>query len=194
MLRGMVFVDYLNFYVATRKLYGNQDAYINYSTVFSCIYRESEYYAQTDHLKTFLFAPKPDDFLMEMETWQKYYRWLLSLKETNYFDIIEGRYLSHPTDFSVPKDPEIRNTYYLEEKGTDVNLAANLISLAHYNSYDIAFVVSGDSDYLGTYQKVSTMGKLIVNVLIGNQRNETVKPYIDETISLDKEYFDNHTT
>lgn len=192
MLRGMVFVDYLNFYISTRKLYDNKDAYLDYSKVFSDIYLESIYFNQIIHSKTVLFVPKPDKFMMQMENWQKYYEWIQSLKDNDYFEIIEGRYLSHPTDFSVPKDINIRSTYYLQEKGTDVNLATNLVSLAHHNSYDVAFVVSRDSDYIGLYQKVRSMGKLIVNVLVGNQRNDDIKQHLDETVRLDKSYFDEH--
>lgn len=36
-----------------------------------------------------------------------------------------------------------------EEKGSDVNLAVNLVHDAHMNRFDCAVVISGDSDLLG---------------------------------------------
>ena len=39
-------------------------------------------------IKTFLFAPKPDDFLMQDEKRKNTYDWVNGLKNQNYFDVI----------------------------------------------------------------------------------------------------------
>jgi uncharacterized LabA/DUF88 family protein len=46
-----------------------------------------------------------------------------------------------------------------EEKGTDVNLAVQLIIDLYENNFDVAMVISNDSDYLSALEKVRQKGK-----------------------------------
>jgi len=56
------------------------------------------------------------------------------------------------------------------EKGVDVALATDLLSLAWENAYDAAILVSGDGDYVGAVSKVMSKGK---NVEIASFRGRT---------------------
>lgn len=51
-----------------------------------------------------------------------------------------------------------RRTFSVE-KGVDVALAVDLVGLAWENAYDVAVVVSGDSDYVGAIKMVMNKGK-----------------------------------
>ncbi|NOT79347.1 MAG: NYN domain-containing protein [Bacteriovoracaceae bacterium] len=58
----------------------------------------------------------------------------------------------------------LKGTSY-EEKGTDVNLAVQLIIDLYENNFDVAMVISNDSDYLSALEKVrqKKKGLFIIN-------------------------------
>jgi uncharacterized LabA/DUF88 family protein len=48
------------------------------------------------------------------------------------------------------------------QKGVDVLLATDLVNLAHTNSYDLAIVLSGDTDLIEAVKLVKSLGKTVV--------------------------------
>ena len=85
-----------------------------------------------------------------------------------------------------------RRTYYKVEKGTDINLAIHAVSKAHNNAYDVAFVVSADTDYISLYRQLKDMGKLVVVVVVSGQNIRKVIPEVDDYIFLDDAFFSSH--
>lgn len=83
-----------------------------------------------------------------------------------------------------------KNTYYKVEKGTDINLATHTLQKAFYNAYDIAFVMSGDTDYLKVYEVLKSIGNLVVVVGVKGQNLSRIKGQVDNTLILDKAFFD----
>jgi len=61
-------------------------------------------------------------------------------------------------------------SYYAEEKGTDINLAAHLITKGFMNAYDTAIIMSGDTDYIPVLDILNTLGRNTV-VLGGQGQN-----------------------
>jgi hypothetical protein len=63
-----------------------------------------------------------------------------------------GHFLSHEVTMPLVVPPGQRQTYArvvkTEEKGSDVNLATHLLHDAHMGRFDVAVVVSNDSDLL----------------------------------------------
>lgn len=55
------------------------------------------------------------------------------------------------------------------QKGTDVQLAVDLVNFAHLNNYDLAIVCSGDLDLLESCKLVKSLGKTIILVSHGAQ-------------------------
>lgn len=49
---------------------------------------------------------------------------------------------------------------YHREKETDVNLAVDLVDGAHRDRYDVALVISGDSDFVPAIERVRTVTKI----------------------------------
>lgn len=68
--------------------------------------------------------------------------YLAALKAVGGVDIIEGKYQSKPRSCKSCGAPYYRH----EEKMTDVSIATELLKDAHLNLYDVAILVSGDSD------------------------------------------------
>lgn len=83
--------------------------------------------------------------------------------------IILGHYLSHyvmmPLANPPTQGPKYVKVIKTEEKGSDVNLATHLLSDGYEGKYDIAVVISNDSDLAGPIEIVTTRLKKTVGVL-----------------------------
>jgi uncharacterized LabA/DUF88 family protein len=55
------------------------------------------------------------------------------------------------------------------EKGTDVQLATDMITHSYKNNYDVAILVAGDNDFAGAVQAVKDNGKHVEIALFGKQ-------------------------
>lgn len=92
---------------------------------------------------------------------QVYLRALRTLKN---LEIVYGHFLSHsvrmPLARPIAGQPRTVEVLKTEEKGSDVNLAVQLLHDAYQNRYESAVVVSGDSDLLAAVQIVKNeLGK-----------------------------------
>lgn len=77
-----------------------------------------------------------------------------------------GHYLSHavrmPLATPAPGGPRFADVVKTEEKGSDVNLATHLISDAYEDRFDVAVLITNDSDLLGPVQLVAQrLGKKV---------------------------------
>lgn len=187
MLRGMVFVDHMNFDIAFKDLFEGNAPSIDYNKLFPSLVSLVE---GVDYLKTFIFAPQPDDFLMNDPKLASYFKWISGLKNGSYIDVILGRYIARPTG-EEQMDLNTRSSYYKVEKGTDINLAINALSKAHFNAYDIAFIMSADTDYAPVYRLIKSMGKIVILVGVKGQKLYKLQSEVDRTIILDKKFFNS---
>lgn len=192
MLRGMVFVDHMNFNIAVKDYYtsiGKDAPYLNYNTMFNGI---TSLLSNVNYIKTIIFAPKPDEFLMNDISLVKYYGWVKGMRKAKYLDVIEGRYIARPVGEKNQMDINDRKTYYKVEKGTDINLAIHALSKAYNNAYDVAFIVSADTDYISLYKQLKNLGKIVVVVTVSGQSIGQIIPEVDDYISLDNSFFSQH--
>jgi uncharacterized LabA/DUF88 family protein len=191
MLRGMIFMDHMNFDIALQAYYktlSKPTPKLDYNNFFKCVV---SVLPNIDFLKAFIFAPKPDNFLMQDKNLASYYKWVSGFANAKYTDVVEGRYIARPTDENIPMDIGTRSTYYKVEKGTDINLAIHALSKAYYNSYDIAFIMSGDTDYISLYKQLKSIGKIVVVVALYGQQLGKVIPEVDDFIILKEDFFNN---
>lgn len=65
------------------------------------------------------------------------------------------------------------------QKGIDVLLAIDLVHLAHINSYDVAIVLSGDTDLIEAVRLVRKMGKKVIVVSYHTPRNHLMSNISD---------------
>ena len=189
MLRGMVFVDHMNFDIALQQYYsklGKQTPKLDYNKLF----KELVFLIpNVDFVKAFLFIPKPDDFLMKDTKLCNYYNWAAGLKNAPYIDVLEGSYIARPVLDTVPMDIKDKATYYKVEKGTDINLAVHAVSKAFFNSYDVGYFLSADTDYVTAYSALKTIGKLAVVAVVSGQSVSRLKPHIDNHLVLTDAFF-----
>lgn len=108
---------------------------------------------------TALVNPRPSD--PDQLTRQRIY--LRALQTTPNLEIIYGHFLTHEImmPLAPPKSGYAR-VIKTEEKGSDVNIALHLLSDGYKNAYDVAVIVSNDSDLLLPIQFVKKeLGKKI---------------------------------
>lgn len=95
---------------------------------------------------TALVTPRPGDEQQPMRQ-QTYLRALRTIPNIS---VILGHFLSHevkmPLAASVGGKLQYVSVLKIEEKGSDVNLAVHLLNDAYQNRYDMAVVISNDSD------------------------------------------------
>ena len=188
MLRGMVFMDNLNFEIAVTEYYknlGTNAPKLDYNILFKKIVQLR---SNVSYTKSFIFAPKPDEFLLKDTKNNSYYQWITGLNTSKYIDVIEGRYVARPTS-DKSMDINDSSTYYKIEKGTDLNLAVHALSKAFNNAYDVAFIMSADTDYISLYKHLKMLGKIVIVVAIQGQSLKFVKPEVDDFIFLDSKFF-----
>jgi uncharacterized LabA/DUF88 family protein len=75
------------------------------------------------------------------------------------------------------------------EKGVDVMLATDLLHFAWNNLYDVAVLVSGDSDYAYALQAVKNMGKHVEVAYFENNISKDLLDISDKRHLLDMKFF-----
>ncbi|MDR3280376.1 MAG: NYN domain-containing protein [Synergistaceae bacterium] len=191
MARTMVFIDHMNFQIALGTLYSPESApRLDYNELPRQIVASVN---DGELMKTILFIPKPDDFLMQDEGLEKYYNWAAGMRVQRNFDVIEGAHMARPTKPNVSMNIKESDTYYKVEKGTDVNIAINSLRMAFFNAYDTAVFVSGDTDYLPIYETLRMMGKLVMVAVVKGQYIGRLIPFVDGYVNLDRTFFEKCT-
>ena len=71
------------------------------------------------------------------------------------------------------------------EKGVDVLLATDMVSLAFRNAYDTAILVSGDSDYVPVVEEIQELGKRVENASFKRTGSFELRKVCDRFILLD---------
>lgn len=193
MLRAMVFIDHMNFTGSLFTLYSSlnlPEPKLDYKNLPACLL-SNIYQDSAVLLKTFLFIPEPDDFLMNDSYWSSYYKWASGMENYTNFDVIKGRYVARQVASSIPMDISNKTTYYKVEKGTDINLAVNVITKAYNNAFDIAIIISGDSDFAMVFNQLKMIGKIGVVAAVKGQNIVKIKKCADNCFIMDKPFFDS---
>jgi uncharacterized LabA/DUF88 family protein len=71
------------------------------------------------------------------------------------------------------------------EKGTDVQLATDMITHSYKSNYDVAILVAGDNDFAGAVQAVKDNGKHVEVALFGKQgTSQQLRAAADRVITI----------
>jgi uncharacterized LabA/DUF88 family protein len=129
---------------------------------------------------TALVSARPND--PDQTTRQLLY--LRALRTLPGVSIHLGHFLSHEVTMPLVVPPGQRQTYArvvkTEEKGSDVNLATHLLHDAHMGRFDVAVVVSNDSDLLEPIKIVrEQLGKKVGILNPHKNPSRALLPHID---------------
>lgn len=192
MLKAMLFIDYENFSIAKQNYYKNKEIEnpkLDFKKFPLAI--NSRLNPQHVLVKTFLFVPKPDDFLIQNPHRAAVYNWIEKLKNQNHLSVIEGYHIARPTNSNDPNTMDINDpsSYNIIEKGTDINLAVHVLTKAFHNAFDTAIIMSADTDYLPIFETLNMMGKSVVIAVVDGQNIGKFKELSDAQIFLDDKFF-----
>lgn len=187
-VKVMVFIDFQNFSINMNEYYKQHTNYIqpkiNYPKLAEEVFNGIKLKDNAILVKTFLFAYKPCDQLMKLDRYSTFYNWLNGLKKKPYFEIIEGRQEVRSINKNTKIDIKNPSTYTTEEKGTDINVAVHMLSKAYTNAYDIAILISGDSDYVPVVEQLHNIGKTVVLATLPQQNVSKYKTLYDQHIKI----------
>lgn len=116
-------------------------------------------------------APLTEDYDEELRDGQ--HRFFESLRRIPYVTVRLGR-LHRRTDGS------------LVEKGIDVAIAVEALSLAHRGAYDCCVLVSGDGDYVELVEAIKRNGQHVECAMFKNQSAGVLLEYADVFRPLDE--------
>lgn len=75
------------------------------------------------------------------------------------------------------------------EKGTDVQLATDMLTHGFRNNYDVAILVAGDNDYVGAIQAVKDAGKHVEVSLFGKEgTSRQLRQVADRIIAINSRF------
>lgn len=187
-MKSMVFIDYQNFNIGMRNYLSSiREKHFNINYLNFAHELNKRLTIKSSLMKTYLFAYKPCKELMELPFYKNYYGWLSGVKNKPFFEVIEGSQEVRRASKDTPIDINDTSTYTTQEKGTDINLAVNMLSKGYQNAYDIAILVSGDTDYIPVVKELHHLGKLVVLASFPSQNISKYDEYKDAYIKMDLE-------
>ena len=170
--RAVIFIDGNNFYHAVGKL-GLSSVHLNYGRfserlVMERTWLETRYYVgkvpQKDDLTRYANQQK---FISALSQFDRVHHYLGRLERRLSKSAYQNRLtkwlnaLDNRTDISVAGDiiaelRKIADTPKLryEEKAVDVMIATDMVSMAYQDKYDIAYLLSSDSDFVPAIETV----------------------------------------
>jgi len=166
MKRVAIFIDGSNLYHGLKNLFGH--ARLDFRKFVAKL--SSGY----DLYRTYYYNAVLDQSI-NPETYRKQQAFFNQLRELPYFEIRLG----------VLKQRE----HGPKEKGVDVMIAVDMLSMAYKNQYDVAILVSGDGDYAELAKAVKDAGKHVINAYFESSRSDALRYTCDASIRLDRDFF-----
>lgn len=162
--RVAIFIDGSNLYNGMRE--NLQSTRVNMAELIEQLRHERPL------VRTYYYnAPLTDDYDEELREGQ--HRFFESLRRIPYVTVRLGRLYR-------------RHDGSLVEKGIDVALAVEALSLAHQDAYDSAMLVSGDGDYVELVESIKRTGKHVECAMFKNQSAGILIEYVDVFQPLDE--------
>jgi len=112
---------------------------------------------------------------VDPEKYRKQQSFFNRLRELPYLEVRTGRLK--------------RREQGLKEKGIDVKIAVDMVSMAYRDQYDVAVLVSSDGDYVELVHAVKDAGKHVINAYFDANRSDALRHACDDVIRLEKDYF-----
>ena len=162
--RVMVFIDGSNFLNRLRGL--EQRINLEYGRFVAKLVGERRL------VRAYYYAARVDQ-TREPEQYQRQQSFYYNLNRIPRFEVQFGR-LVYPLDNAAPY-----------EKGVDIRLATNMLLHAARDSYDVAILVSSDTDFEDVVQRVKDLGKIVEVVLFGTGGSQVLRTVADEVIEVD---------
>jgi len=155
-LRTIIYIDGFNFYYGQVK--GTQYKWLNFDALCRAYLDPNNNDISKIKYFTALVKSRPHDPNQGMRQ-QTYLRALRTLPD---FEIILGHFLSHVIRMPLADGSGYADVIKTEEKKSDVNIAVHMLHDAYKNMYDLAVLISNDSDLSEPIRIITTeIGKKV---------------------------------
>jgi hypothetical protein len=176
--RTIVYIDGFNLYY--RRLKGTPYRWLNLDVMCRLLLPDN----QIDHIKYYTARITDSDRFSRQDV---YLRALATLPSVS---ITYGRYLQHtvkrPLANPSPGSPRYVDVIDNEEKGSDVNLATHLVLDGARDAFDVAVVISNDSDLQEPVRVVRRELGKAVGIVSPQDGNLPINPQLKEYASFVK--------
>lgn len=128
-------------------------------------------------VRTYYYNAQVDE-AKDPETYGKQQQFFASLRNIPYFELRLARVVYPPKWPAVPA----------YEKGVDVHLAIDMLTHAARDNYDVAILVSADSDFAEAVQAVKDFGKNVEVALFGPsaETSQVLRDVADKVTVIDE--------
>jgi len=103
-------------------------------------------------------------------------------------EIVKGRFVTLKKKMPLADNPDEKvRVIHNEEKMSDVNLATALVSDTYENNYDLAVVISNDSDLKAPIKLAASKGKFIVHAFASSRNaNKSLSQVASKSVNFSK--------
>ncbi len=169
MKRVMIFIDGSNFYHNLKQYY--KKTHIDFSKFVTKLSGQNRELVRTYYYNA------PIDRNTNEDEYKKQQKFFEKIKRIDSFEVKLGR-LQSKQDGSKT------------EKGTDVNIAVDMITKGYKDQYDVAILISGDADLVQVVQEIKDMAKHVELVVVPGQKCYHLRDTADRIITLDDSFED----
>jgi uncharacterized LabA/DUF88 family protein len=112
--------------------------------------------------RSWIYTTPPPDHLGP-EGQEGYRRWAAAIEALPFVELIRGTLKERTRKVRVLATGEIVEAIYSEQRGIDVKLAIDMVQHALMRAYDVAVLISGDSDFEGLVKLVRMLNLHMLN-------------------------------
>ena len=120
--------------------------------------------------------------------YQSQQRFFSRLDRIPYFETILGRLSPRERIHKCPNCQHEHRIVVHNEKGVDVKIAVDMLSMATKNLFDIAILVSGDGDFDKAIKEVKDLGKHVENAYFATGHAYQLLKICDRFIQLNSSF------
>ena len=168
MNRVAIFVDGGNFYHQVLALTGRGDSELPFEGLSRALVASR----QLVRLYYYTAAIKDDGRTGSRRLLRGQHRFFSRLHSTPYAEVGLGRL--------------VRKSDGFVQKGVDVAIAVDMLSMAYKDRYDVAVLITADSDLVGAVQHVQDLGKHVELAICSATRAHHLRQVCDRVIDLDQ--------
>ena len=168
--RVMVYIDGSNLYHSLRNAEGRAD--LDFSKFANKLVGEDR------HLVRTYYYNAPLDNRQQPKQYQAQQKFFDALRRVDYFELRLGRLAYNKGRPDVPPT----------EKSVDILLATDMLVHAVAGIYDVAVLVSGDTDFVDAVQAVKIRGLHVEAALFPGSGSRYLRDAADKVISLDSTF------
>ena len=119
----------------------------------------------------------PVDQTKEADHYRGQQQFFQALRTIDYFEVILGRLIYRNWPNERPY-----------EKGIDIKIATDMLVHGHRDNYDVAVLVSGDTDFADAIQAVKDLGHHVEVALFNVSGSQRLREVADRVVTIDDSF------